>query len=177
MNENHRGEELCSACGFATGHAGYGEGSIGYVDGTIGPLCDKCNERLRVEVEADSDEIERLRASVNEEERQLCYLSCWVQERFGVNTNVAISDLDLPPAKTLARVIVHTVDAEIERLRAELVSIHRAVGTLVSSCIDGQNELHGIKYGGPAKRTLRGIEGTLETIARKAAEAAGEDEQ
>ena len=118
MNENHRGEELCSACGFATGHAGYGEGSIGYVDGTIGPLCDKCNERLRVEVEADSDEIERLRASVNEEERQLCYLSCWVQERFGVNTNVAISDLDLPPAKTLARVIVHTVDAEIEKLRA-----------------------------------------------------------
>ena len=64
---------------------------------------------------------------------------------------------------------------KIERLRAELVSIHRAVGTLVSSCIDGQNELHGIKYGGPAKRTLRGIEGTLETIARKAAEAAGEE--
>ena len=66
------------------------------------------------------------------------------------------------------------LEAELERLRAELVSIHRAVGTLVSSCIDGQNELHGIKYGGPAKRTLRGIEGTLETIARKAAEAAGE---
>ena len=63
---------------------------------------------------------------------------------------------------------------ENERLRKELVSIHRAVVTLVSSCIDGQNELHGIKYGGPAKRTLRGIEGTLETIARKAAEAAGE---
>ena len=70
MNQNHRGEEICSACGFTTGHAGYGEGSIGYVDGTIGPLCDKCNERLRVEVEADSAEIEKFRKQADRDQKK-----------------------------------------------------------------------------------------------------------
>lgn len=68
VNTNHRGEEVCSACGFATGHAGYGDDSIGYVDGTIGPLCDSCNARLVTEIEVDSSlnaEIERLRAVVD----------------------------------------------------------------------------------------------------------------
>jgi hypothetical protein len=58
-----RPDEICAACGSATGHAGYGDDSIGYCGGTIGPLCDECNQRLRLEVEADGDlqaEIERL---------------------------------------------------------------------------------------------------------------------
>jgi len=62
-----RPEEICAACGSTTGHAGYGEDSIGYCGGTIGPLCDECNQRLRLEVEADGDlqaEIDRLRAEL-----------------------------------------------------------------------------------------------------------------
>ena len=79
---------------------------------------DICGGCVQLEKENDGlqEEIERLRASVNEGERQLCYLSCWLEERFGVDSNAVIGDLPYPPEKTLARVIVKTIDENIERL-------------------------------------------------------------
>jgi hypothetical protein len=73
-----RPDEICAACGSATGHAGYGDDSIGYCGGTIGPLCDECNQRLRLEVEADGDlqaEIDCLRRE-NEHLRGLVIRNC-----------------------------------------------------------------------------------------------------
>lgn len=63
-----RPHEICAACGDATGHAGYGEDSIGYVDGMIGPLCEECNERLRLEIVVDEPIELALREQVREVE-------------------------------------------------------------------------------------------------------------
>ena len=67
---------------------------------------------------------------------------------------------------------IRRLKAEVKALKAKVGSLGRAASTLVSCCVDGQNELHGIKHGGPAKRTLRDIERCLETMAHEAADAA-----
>ena len=62
---------------------------------------------------------------------------------------------------------------------AELAPLREVVVTLQNALLDardGQNELHGIKHGGPAKRTLRGIEDQAAKALAKLDAIGGDDE-
>ena len=72
--------ETCSACGYATGHAGYGEDSIGYVDGTIGPLCNECNQRLRAEIDCENEEVATLTQQLAEANAEIERLRALLRE-------------------------------------------------------------------------------------------------
>jgi len=80
-------------------------------------ITDQLDADLRLIADHQAAEIERLRSSVNSCEKQLCFLSRWLEERFGINSNAVIGDLEYPPEKTLARVIVQSIEVEIKRLK------------------------------------------------------------
>ena len=58
----------------------------------------------------------------------------------------------------LAPPIIEDYNEAIDKMDAQLRSCMRCAETLAEYCVDGQNELHGIIHGMPAKRTLRDIE-------------------
>lgn len=68
----------------------------------------------------------------------------------------------------------------IKRLAAaraeDAARMERLLCKIVGMAVDGQNELHGIKHGGPAKRTLRDIERLAVNALAAAAAAESEGE-
>ena len=83
---------------------------------------------------------------------------------------IAIID-DMPDSLRLARMQA-VILAELAPLREVVVTLQNAL----LDARDGQNELHGIKHGGPAKRTLRGIEDQAAKALAKLDAIGGDDE-
>ena len=50
------------------------------------------------------------------------------------------------------------------RLQAEIERLKEGCLKLADRCVDGQNELHGLKHGRPAKSTLTRIESQLRKL-------------
>ena len=133
MNQNYRGEEICAACGCATGHAGYGDGSIGYCDGTIGPLCNECNDRLRMEVEADCGlhkQVEQLRDRLHAQtlQTQQAAKLCHARVLDEINRHGSVPEGIDPhghPIEQIVGTVLAQKDLEIDRLRAEVARCHR----------------------------------------------------
>lgn len=72
--------------------------------------------------------------------------------------------VDLPIIPTDAMDLCLTSANQLAELQAELRTIARTADTLRTSCIDAQNQLHGVSGTAPGRRTIHDIELTLETM-------------